>query len=303
MAPLLDALSELGVTAVSESGRPPLSVHGPLLGGDAVVDGKSSQFVTALLIASPLAPRETRIRVRNLHERPYVEMTIDWLRRQKIVFTHSPDFTDFRIAPNQAYQPFDRSIPADFSTAAFPLLAAAVTGGEALIRNLDFDDYQGDKAVFDYVSEMGMKVEKGRDSVLVRADGPLRGIEIDLNATPDALPAMAVAAAFAKGRTVLKNVAQARIKETDRIRCMTLELRKMGITVEEMPDGMIIEGGNPRGAAVDGYDDHRIVMALAIAGLAAEGETTVEGAAAAAVTYPEFLRDLRSLGADISEIP
>lgn len=297
MAPLLSALEKLGVKTESTGGKCPISVTGPMKGGETTVEGKSSQFLTSLLFAAPLAPNDTVINVVKLNEIPYVEITIDWLKKQNIRFEYTPDFSIFRMKGGQSYKSFSCNIPADFSTATFPLVAAAITGGEVKIRNLDFEDRQGDKAVFNYMEQMGVTVRRGSEWTVVCSRGKLHGIEIDLNSTPDALPAMAVAASFAKGKTTLKNVPQARIKESDRIACMTRELRKMGVEVIELEDGMIIQGGCPHAAEVEGYNDHRIVMALTIAGLSAKGETVVNGAEAAAITYPSFVEDFKSLGA------
>lgn len=303
MSNLLDALGPLGVTSRSSSGgKCPLSLKGPLKGGRTVVDGKSSQFLTALLFAAPLAENDCEITVVNLNEVPYVRITLGWMERQGIEMEYADDLSFFHIPGGQCYKPFDAVIPADFSTATFPLTAAAVTGGQVEIGNLDFNDLQGDKVVFDYFAAMGMDIEKFPEFTRVTANGVLKGIEIDMNSTPDALPAMAVAAAMSRGRTVLKNVAQARIKETDRIACMTRELRKMGANVEELPDGMIIDGSGLHGAELDGCHDHRIVMALAIAGMVADGETVISTAEAADVTYPDFVRDFRELGADMEII-
>lgn len=299
---LLTALQKLGarVTA-AEGGKCPLSVTGPLRGGEATVEGKSSQFISSLLFALPLAAGDSELNVVDLNERPYVEITLDWLQSQGVEFQASADLATFTIKGGQRYHAFDRAIPADFSTATFAAAGAAVTGGEVSIRNLDFADRQGDKLVFEYFERMGMKVERGAALTTVRSQGPLQGVELDLNATPDALPAMAVAACFAEGHTALLNVPQARIKETDRIDVMTRELRALGADIEELPDGMVIKGGLLKGGGeVHGHDDHRVVMALAIAGLGLEGGVTVDSAEAAAVTYPDFVKDFQSLGGDIA---
>ncbi len=302
MAPVLSALEILGAKTVSREGKCPLSIQGPIRGGKATVEGKSSQFLTAILLAVPLIEGDTEISVYNLNEKPYVEITLDWLSRQNIKFEYSKDLLSFKIKGGQAYKPFELTIPADFSTATFPLVAAAVTGGEVVIKNLDFKDRQGDKEVFLYLEKMGMDIKRGFEKTIVRSSGKLNGIDIDLNSTPDALPAMAVAACFANGTTRLLNVPQARIKETDRIACMTCELRKMGAEIEELPDGMVIRNSRLHGAEVESYHDHRIAMALAIAGLNAEGKTVVKNAESAAVTYPEFIEDFRKLGADFQSL-
>ena len=128
---------------------------------------------------------------------------------------------------------------------------------------------------------------------------PLRGIEIDMNKTPDALPAMSVTAAFAEGETRLVNVPQARGKETDRIACMAKELRKLSVQVEELPDGLVIQGGRPKPATVHGWADHRIVMAMALAGLALDGQITVDTAEAMSVTFPDYVKLMQSIGAEM----
>ena len=159
-------------------------------------------------------------------------------------------------------------------------------------------DPQGDKAVVAMLREMGATVEERGGELVVSADG-LKGAELDLNATPDALPALATTACFAEGETRLVNVPQARIKETDRIAVMHQELTKMGARVTELEDGLVIEGAPLRGADVDGHGDHRVVMALAVAAMRATGTTRIATAEAAAVTFPNFVDLMQSLGANI----
>jgi 3-phosphoshikimate 1-carboxyvinyltransferase len=298
MRPLLSSLEELGAEIKSTNGKCPLSVRGPLKGGKTRIEGKSSQFVTSLLLATPLIKADSQIEVFNLNEKPYIEITLDWLKKQNIEIEYADDLLNFKIKGHQAYKAFESPIPADFSTATFPLVAAAVTKGEVNIKNLDFNDRQGDKDVFKIMEKMGMEIKRDGEWTSVKALRKLNPISVDLNSTPDALPALSVAACFAEGKTELLNVPQARIKETDRIACMTCELRKMGAKIEELEDGMIIHGtGSLNGTVVDGHDDHRIVMALAIAGLSSKGQTTVKGVEAASVTYPNFISDFQKLGA------
>ncbi|MEM4248596.1 MAG: 3-phosphoshikimate 1-carboxyvinyltransferase, partial [Candidatus Nanoarchaeia archaeon] len=303
MNPLLSALEQLGAKTESKNGFCPLSIQGPIKGGNVKIECKSSQYLTSLLIALPLAKNDSKIEVTLLNEAPYVEITLDWLRRLGIAFEASSDLKHYTIKGQQKYKAFECLIPGDFSTATFPLVAAAVTGGEVKLFNLDFNDRQGDKEVFSFLQKMGATIIKEKDFTIVRSDGILNGGEFDLNATPDALPAMAVAACCAKGKTVLKNVPQARIKETDRIACMTCELRKMGANIEELPDGMIIYGGQHlHGAELESYGDHRIAMSLAIAAFCAEKESIIKSAESASVTYPAFFEDFRKAGAKISFI-
>lgn len=301
MAHLLSALSGLSVKTASNNGKCPFTVQGPVRGNHTVVNSESSQYVTALLMSLPFSDENVSLDVVNLNERPYIEITLGWMDSLGLKYSGRDDFSHFEIPGKQKIAPFDMTIPADFSTAAFPLVAAGVTQSELTILNLDFNDRQGDKAVFGHLEKMGMEVVRGDKITVVRPHGRLKGVDLDLNATPDALPAIAVAAASAEGVTNIRNVAQARIKETDRIACMTAELRKMGIQVEEHPDGMTIRGGVLRGAEVESYKDHRIAMALAAAGLAAEGKTVIRDAECAGVTYPGFFSDFKRLGASFRQ--
>ena len=300
MGPLLEALKNLGAEEAyshQKNGKCPLTLKGPVCGGETEIEGITSQFLSSLLITLPVAEKDSVLRAKNLHEKPYVEITLTWLKKLGIEVTHE-NMEIFRIKGQQRYPAFQRRIPADFSTACFPLCAAAVTRSKVSIQGLDFSDTQGDKAVFDYFKKMGMSLtEENGETVVDGSKTILQGIEIDMNATPDALPVMAVAGCFAKGKTILKNVAQARIKECDRIAAMTKELCKMGAVIEEFPDGMIIHESALKGTELSGYNDHRIVMALAIAGLGAEGRTSVDTAESAAVTYPDFIKDMKALGA------
>jgi len=164
-----------------------------------------------------------------------------------------------------------------------------------LCGGLDMNDTQGDKAVVDYLEAMGAHVEQEDAGIRVRAK-TLAGCELDLNNTPDALPMMAVLGCFAHGETRLVNVPQARYKETDRIAVMKQELKKLGAQIEELEDGLIIQESHLQPGEVDGHDDHRVVMALAIAGSMLPGTTTINGAEAVNVTYPTFPEALHGLG-------
>ena len=298
--PLLEALSALGAEAFSTRGDgcPPIVIGGKLTGGSCDLTASSSQYLTSLLISTPLAPGDTEINVLELNESPYVLMTLDWLDRLSIRYERDESLRHFRIAGGQSYPPFRRQMPADFSSATFFLCAAALTGGPVTLRGLDMNDTQGDKAVIDMLRSMGAQIEE-QDDGLVASGGTLKGAELDLNATPDALPALAATACFAEGETRLVNVPQARIKETDRITVMREELTRMGGRLTELEDGLIIEGRPLTGAEVSGRGDHRIVMALAVAGMAADGTTRIGTAESAAVTFPNFVELMQGLGAHL----
>jgi len=298
--PLARALNDLGASVRSTrgTGTPPFVVEGRLRGGETTVEGTSSQYVTGVLINAPLGDGGSLVRVVKLNEAPYVEMTLDWLRRQG-VNVQQEELREFRIPGGQMYRPVDRGIPADFSSATFFLGAGALGENDVLLRGLDMSDTQGDKAAVEYVREMGAEVAVSEEGIRVRAR-ELEGQEFDLNATPDALPMLAVLGCFAKGTTRLVNAPQARIKETDRIAVMAGELRKLGGRVEELEVGLVVHGSELRAADVDGHGDHRVVMALAVAGCALPGKTVVHGAEAAAVTFPEFTDCMVGLGAELA---
>ncbi len=298
--PLAQSLNDLGgrVRSTRGTGSAPFVIEGRLRGGETTIEGTTSQYVTGLLISAPLADGESRIHVTKLNEAPYVEMTLDWLRRQGIQFEQD-GLAEFRVPGGQAYRPVERAIPADWSSATFFLGAGALGENAITLRGLDTSDTQGDKAVADYLRQMGAEVTVSGDGIRVRPR-QLVGCELDLNATPDALATLAVLGCFASGTTRLVNVPQARIKESDRITAMATELRKMGARVEELADGMVVHESKLRGAEVECYGDHRIVMALAVAGCCIPGTTVVAGAEAAAVTFPEFADCMRALGAQLA---
>jgi 3-phosphoshikimate 1-carboxyvinyltransferase len=299
IGPILDSLSQLGAKSVSvnNNGKAPAKVTGHLLGGKTSIACSTSQYLSSLLLCTPLALKDSEINVTLLNEPGYAQMTLDWLDSQGIKYRRQ-QMNKFSVKGGQSYQPFDRPVPADFSSATFFLCAGALVGEEVTLLGLDFKDSQPDKAVVDYLKGMGAKIIIEADSVTVSAAG-LKGIEIDMNKTPDALPAIAVTAAFAEGETRLVNVPQARGKETDRIACTAKELRKLSVEVEELPDGLVIHGGQPRPAAVHGWGDHRIVMAMALAGLLLDGPLTVDTAEAMSVTFPNYVKLMQSIGAQM----
>jgi 3-phosphoshikimate 1-carboxyvinyltransferase len=258
----------------------------------------TSQYLSALLLAAPLAQPGTitEIHVPLLNEKPYIDLTLSYLKAQGIPWEGAADYSYFRIPGGGMYKPVNGPVAGDFSSAAFPA-CAAVTGGliggePVVLMGLDPGDPQGDKAIFDILARMGCDItwkrEGGEWRLSVSRKGPLKGGTFDLNDTPDLLPAAAVLGAYAEGETALINVAHARIKETDRIAVMAEELEKLGAAVREKPDGLVIKGGALQGGKVDGHGDHRVVMALAAAALGAAGPVEIGGAESAAVTYPAF---------------
>ncbi|MDR0637455.1 MAG: 3-phosphoshikimate 1-carboxyvinyltransferase [Spirochaetaceae bacterium] len=298
--PLLEALSTLGARVTSHGGCTPVTICGPLHGGNVTLPCPTSQYLSALLLAMPLCPPEVTVNITIplLNELPYIKMTLSYLKkylannvagRRESGGVTVPDESEWTVPAVIAirgggrYVPINAGVTGDFSSAAFPACAGTVSGGKVTLTGLDFDDEQGDKLFFDLLAKAG----KGQPPL-----SPLG--EVDLNATPDLLPITAVLACYCAGETRLINVAHARIKETDRIAVMREELSKLGADITELPDGLVIHGGKKlRGGFVNGHGDHRVVMALAVAALGAEGPVTIAGSEAADVTYPGFLRLLQ----------
>lgn len=297
---LAKALTGLGASVMSVDGNgcAPFEIYGALRGGKVSIDCITSQYLTSLLLCAPIGEGTTEIEVTNLNEVPYVTMTLDWLRKQGAKIDFEDDYSKFWIRGHQAYTPVDRSIPADFSSATFFLAAGALGENDIQCNGLTMRDTQGDKAVVAYLQGFGARTFHTEEGVRVSTNH-LKGYEIDLNATPDALPMMAALACFAEGTTRLVNVPQARIKETDRIAVMTLELAKMGGNVKELKDGIVVQSSALSGAELDSHGDHRVAMALAIAATQADGETVIDHAECIDATYPGFIDALKSLGGDL----
>lgn len=302
--PLLDALNTLGVsgtTTRSEVHSPPFMVKGPLSSGTVKVSGNPSQYISSLLLVAPMCEGLTRIETDNPAEVPYIDMTIDWMRRSGITVNYDEEnYRYFEVKGKQKYQPFTRTIPNDWSAVAFPLAAGLTPGSELTINNLDFEDKQGDSKIVDIFLDMGANIEidKENNRLKVVGDKELHGVTIDCTNTPDALPMLSVIGCIAKGTTILENVAGIRAKETDRVAVMEKELRKMGAKIETEHNKMTIYGGQAlKGAEVESYDDHRVAMALSVAGLFAEGETIVNDSDCVNVSFPDFYEILNKLGA------
>ncbi len=301
-APLLNALNDLGAEAFStrNNGMAPLVVRGKMRGGRVYIDGSiSSQFISALIIACPFAHDKTAISIKGeLKSRPYVDITLQMLRDAgaKIVEEGQGTFT---IPPQQEYDLKSYSVPGDFSSASY-MMAAGALCGEVTVKNL-FPSEQGDAALIGMLEKMGAQIAWDRKKGEVKVSkGALKGITVDVGKTPDLVPTLAVLGAIAEGITVIENAEHVRYKETDRLHAMTVELKKMGVDIKEEKDRLVIKGGALKGATVHGWDDHRIVMALAVAGMVA-GDTTIDSVESVSISYPGFFEELRKLGAAVGE--
>lgn len=296
IGPLMDSLNDLGAqcNSTQNNGKAPIVVRGRLTGGQTSIEAVTSQYLSSLLINCPLAENDSIIQVTKLNEKPYVEMTLKYLDEQAIEYERE-GMERFHIRGGQRYRPFEKQIPADFSSATFFVCAGAILDADIVLEGLDFNDVQGDKGVIEILRNMGADIEISDDGLRIKRN-KLEGLDIDLNAMPDALPALAVTGCFAKGQTRLYNVAQARLKETDRIKVMAAELGKMGAAIQELPDGLLIEQSRLHAADLAGHADHRVVMALSLAAMTVEGTSTIDTAEAVNVTFPDYVQLMQNAG-------
>jgi 3-phosphoshikimate 1-carboxyvinyltransferase len=305
MAPLLTALNQLHVQAVStrNDGYAPVIVQGPLIGGSATLDGSDSQAVSALLLASMFAAQKTELTVLNAGEKPWIDMTLWWMHKVGASVYHR-DYSYYCVEPIKNYRGFEYTIPADLSSAAFPIAAALTTGGHVELKNVDLNDCQGDKVLFDIFSYMGGDIRylpKER-TLIATGNKNLQGVEIDLNNCIDAVPIMATVACFASSPTYIRNVANAKHKESNRLTCITRELNSIGANITELDDGLLIHPAVLNGGHVHSYNDHRIAMSLIIAALAARKDTYLKDYHCIAKSYPDFLTIFKTIGASIEVI-
>ena len=300
MKPLLEGLKQLKVQAKSmrEDGFAPVILEGPIHPGRVTIDGKDSQNVSALLIASAFASGPVEILVKNPGEKPWVDLTFYWLNHLNISYERE-GYERFVMNGNSRYPGFEYHVPGDLSSIAFPIAAALITDSEILIHNVDLEDVQGDKELIYLLQEMGARfaVDYKNKTLQVKKGSSLKGCKVDINGYIDALPILAVLGCFAEGETHIYNAKVAKEKECDRITSTATELQKMGASLMVTEDGLKIRKSKLVGTNVFSYADHRMAMSLAIAGLGSEGETTVESVDCVTKTFPSFLIDFQAMGA------
>jgi 3-phosphoshikimate 1-carboxyvinyltransferase len=277
-------------SCIEKGGFPPVSVKAKgIRGGKVEIAGdKSSQYVSSLLLAGPYAERDVEIEVTGgLVSQPYVDVTLDVMETFGIPVDRD-GYRYFKVTSGQRYGPRKFKIDGDISTASYFWAAAAVTGGTLRTENIHPQTTkQGDIALLDIMEEMGCRVEKRAESVVVRG-GALSGIEVDMGDMPDMVPTLAAIALFAKGSTTIRNISHLRLKESDRLRAIATEWRRLGGQIEELPDGLIVHGGGPlSGTVVDSHDDHRIAMSLAVVGLRIP-EISIRGEGCVNKSFPGF---------------
>jgi 3-phosphoshikimate 1-carboxyvinyltransferase len=292
MKPLLSALEQLGATTTVQ----PLSIRGPITGARAVLDGRDSQPVSALLMASAFLPQTTVIEVINPGERPWIDLTLFWLKKMGVEVVNE-NYTSYVVKGSASYDGFGVVIPGDWSAAAYPIVGALITHSELKIHRLDPNDVQGDKKFLDLLSKMGAQISWEKDVLSIQSGALLSGIQANLNDCIDMVTILPVLACFATSQTKIMDVEMARFKESDRIRAIVTELKKMGANIEEHQDGLTVFPSRLKGAELESYADHRMSLALSIAAMAADGSSRIHGVEAIAKSYPHFKDDFIHLGA------
>lgn len=285
-----------GVT-VRGKGSDTVCVSGKLEGDKFVIPGNvSSQYISGLIMALGISGRRAVIEITNsIESRGYIDITLDVVNK----FGIKTEFADNRITVygEKRYASTGKlKIEGDWSNSAFWLCAAAASGSEITVWDIDTNSKQGDRAVCALLEKFGAKLEYTADSVTVKASTEqLCGIEIDAQNTPDLIPAIAIAAASAKGKTVISGAGRLRLKESDRLLSVSETINLLGGRAEVIGDTMIIHGGGLSGGKVDGCNDHRIVMMSAVAAALCKSEVQISGAQACEKSYPSFFEDFRSL--------
>ncbi|HRT70388.1 MAG TPA: 3-phosphoshikimate 1-carboxyvinyltransferase [Syntrophales bacterium] len=295
--PLLDALASMGVRARSDGGFPPVTIDAEGLPGGTVAlrDIESSQYVSSLLISAPYAAKDTTVELRGrTPSQPYIDMTLETMEAFGVpVAREAPG--RYGVKAGRHYRGRRYRVEGDASSASYFFLAAAVSGGRVRVEEVNPRTLQGDIAFLGILEQLGCAVLRGNRLVEVKG-GILRAGDFvfDLGDMPDMVPTLAVLGAVRPGKTVVKNVSHLRFKESNRLEALVTELNRVGIRADETEDGLVIEGGNPRGAAIETYNDHRIAMSFAVLGLVVPGMRIKDGDCVKK-SFPGFWAELSKL--------
>ncbi len=296
---LVDALRQAGaqIEYLENENYPPLRILGTgLKGGEVSIDGSiSSQFLTAFLMSAPLCKAQTTINiVGDLVSKPYIDITLH-IMAQFGVTVENRDYKQFVVKGGQQYvAPGEFLVEGDASSASYFLAAAAIKGGEIKVTGIGKDSIQGDIQFADALEKMGAEIEWGSNYITARV-GELNAVDLDFNHIPDAAMTIATTALFAKGTTAIRNVYNWRVKETDRLAAMATELRKVGATVEEGEDFIIITPPSQlQHATIDTYDDHRMAMCFSLVALS-DTPVTINDPKCTSKTFPDYFDKLASL--------
>lgn len=304
--PLIKSLDELGakVHTKKAGGKQTVIIEGGgILGGETSIRGDvSSQFISGLMFACPLAKVDTEIVLTSpLESADYVNMTVEVLSQHGIQVDVYGNFERIVIPANQTYSPVDGRVPGDFSSSAFLLAAAAITSSKVQINDLDHEGAQGDKAILGILKHMGVAGKVCDNSVEIDGVGDqLEALAFDAKNHPDLVPVCTALACFAKSPSRITGAQRLKLKESDRLRSIKSEFTKMGAKLEVDSSSITVNAPvNLHGAVIDPHNDHRIAMACAVAALGAKGQTTIRNAECVRKSYPQFFIHLKQLGAEI----
>jgi 3-phosphoshikimate 1-carboxyvinyltransferase len=294
-----EALVQLGAGCNTTNGFLPIIIHGPLKGGFCEIDGSvSSQLLTGLLMALPLAENDSEIRVHNLKSKPYIDMTIQLLEVFGIQVQNT-GYNLFNIPANQKYQAQTYEVEGDWSNGAF-LLVAGATNGYLKVVGLHTDSKQSDVAILQALEKAGATMIIGPDFIDI-SKSSLKAFSFDATECPDLFPPLVTLASYCQGQTVIKGVSRLKFKESDRAAALQKEFGKMNIKIEIEDDLMFITGGVVKGSQLDSHNDHRIAMAVTIAALGVVGKVVINDAECVAKSYPDFFNDIKLIGGNIDE--
>lgn len=299
MSMIEEALKQFGIKCETENGFLPLTIKGPLKGGICEIDGSSgSQLLTGLLIALPVAMKDSVVKVNNLKSKPYIDMTLQVLEKFGIKVKND-NYNQFDIPGKQKFKPCSFEVESDWSGGAFLLVAGAINGNITVL-GLHPDSRQSDKAILSALDKAGarMSIEK---NIIEIGKSSLKSFEFDATEAPDLFPPLAALAAYCKGTSGIKGVSRLIHKESNRAATLVEEFGKLNIKIEISGDYMLVTGGEVKGAHLSSHDDHRIAMAAAVAGLGATGKVYIKDSQCISKSYPGFFDDLRKIGASVYE--
>ena len=300
MKPILDSLQTLGVSSESDDGLPPITIKGKIKGNEVNIDGKiSSQFISALLIIAPRLENGLIINIQGeLVSKPYIDLTIAIMKEFGVIVNSEIPYKKY-VVKHQIYKPTTFTVPSDFSNLAL-LLASNVLLGDGLEIEISLGNLpQGDEAIIDILEELGVNVTLNGNIITTKSPEMLTGGRFDLSDTPDLLPALAILSLKSSEPIEIFNVKHARYKETDRIAIISRELKKIGIVVEEHEDGMTLTSNeNLSSGELNSENDHRLFMAFSIAAMYI-GDCTVTDPDSVQISYPNFISDMKNVGAQI----
>jgi len=304
--PLLDALSLLGAKTIQKSLlNAPITVEGPLYAGKTKIFADDSQHLSALLIVSALLiDGKTEIFVPLLKEKPWIEMTLFWFDKLGIKYQND-NFEKFTIFGKQEIKGFDFTVPSDFSSLSFPLVGALITQSDLVINNVDMKDVQGDKKIISLLQSMGANItilKEEKKLKIGKSIFPFASCDVNGDELIDALPILSVFGCFTSGNMRIFNAANAKNKECNRLSCIVTELKKMNGNICEHNDGISVKTSTLYGTRIHSHKDHRLALALCIAAMTCKETSIIEDIACVKKSYPHFVRDMRKIGAKISQV-